>query len=69
MGSGGGWRDGKKKRRAKTGARRVSSPFSHDKFLALIMLIFLWSARAKNLCLTAERMSGFLIKINLDANR
>lgn len=66
MGSGGGWRDGEEEtERAKTGARRVSSPFSHDRFLALIMLIFLWSARAKNLCLTAERTSVFFIKLAL----
>lgn len=56
---------GKKRRGAKTGARRVSTPFSHDRFLALIMLIFLWSARAKNFCLTAERTSGFFLKLAL----
>lgn len=34
--------------RKKSGARRVSGPCSHDRFVALIMLLFLWSARAKN---------------------
>lgn len=57
---------GKKRTRAKTGARRVSSPFSHDRFLALIMLIFLWSARAKPHCRENE---WNLCKIGLDTNR
>lgn len=51
---------GKKRRRAKTGARRVSTPFSHDRFLALIMLIFC-ECKSKE----SQRMSAFFIKLAL----
>lgn len=61
--SDGMWEGGGNGEEANGGARRVSSPFNHDRSLALIMLSLLRSARAKTLCFTAEGTSGFVTKL------